>query len=111
MARNRTTTPIRARSCGVIVGVVVSVAARANGAGGNGADETSNATLQDLLTRIDSLEKRNKALEGQVSELKALEGEKWLSQERADQIRSIVADVVADADARASLRQDAMTAG
>ena len=80
-------------------------------AGGNGADETSNATLQDLLTRIDSLEKRNKALEGQVSELKALEGEKWLSQERADQIRSIVADVVADADARASLRQDAMTAG
>ncbi len=68
-------------------------------------------TLDDLLKRIDSLERSNKSLEGQVSELKALEGEKWLSQERAEQIRGIVSDVISDADARASLRQDAMTAG
>ena len=75
------------------------------------AKADAGPTLNDLLQRIDSLERRNKSLEGQVSELKAIEGEKWLSQERADQIRSVVADVIADADSRASLRQDAMTAG
>jgi hypothetical protein len=64
-----------------------------------------------LLQRIDSLERKNQALETQVTELKAIEGEKWLSQERADQIRGIVADVLADSEQRASLRQDAMTAG
>ncbi|MFM7809648.1 MAG: hypothetical protein ACKPEA_17240, partial [Planctomycetota bacterium] len=64
-----------------------------------------------MLQRIDSLERKNQALETQVTELKAIEGEKWLSQERADQIRGIVADVLADSEQRASLRQDAMTAG
>jgi hypothetical protein len=71
----------------------------------------SGPTLEDLLHRIDSLERRNQALETQVTELKAVEGERWLSQERADQIRGIVADVLADAEQRSSLRQDAMTAG
>ncbi len=99
--------------CGLFCGVWVA------GLGGVAMAETeatptkadAGPTLNDLLQRIDSLERRNKSLEGQVSELKAIEGEKWLSQERADQIRSVVADVIADADSRASLRQDAMTAG
>jgi hypothetical protein len=73
--------------------------------------DTNATTLSDLLKRIDSLERRNKSLEGQVAELKALEGEKWLSQERADQIRGVVSDMLADAETRSNLRQDAMTAG
>jgi len=75
------------------------------------AGSSAGPTLEDLLHRIDSLERRNQALETQVTELKAIEGEKWLSQERADQIRGVVADVLADAEQRSSLRQDAMTAG
>ena len=69
------------------------------------------ASLEALLQRIDSLERKNKSLDTQVSDLKALEGEKWLSEERAGQIRSVVEDVLADSETRASLRQDAMTAG
>ena len=69
------------------------------------------ATLEALLQRIDSLERKNKSLDTQVADLKALEGEKWLSEERAGQIRSVVEDVLADSESRASLRQDAMTAG
>ena len=95
--------------CGVAVTGLSAVAAAETEATPAKAD--AGPTLNDLLQRIDSLERRNKSLEGQVSELKAIEGEKWLSQERADQIRSVVADVIADADSRASLRQDAMTAG
>ena len=95
--------------CGVWVAGLGGVAMAESEATPAKAD--AGPTLNDLLQRIDSLERRNKSLEGQVSELKAIEGEKWLSQERADQIRSVVADVIADADSRASLRQDAMTAG
>ncbi|MCE9619733.1 MAG: hypothetical protein K8R92_07465 [Planctomycetes bacterium] len=68
-------------------------------------------SLEALLQRIDSLERKNKALDTQVADLKALEGEKWLSEERAGQIRGIVEDVLADSESRSSLREDAMTAG
>jgi hypothetical protein len=111
MHRPSRTTSSLVRTCGAVIGFCVLSGSAAGSEDGSTTGNASATTLQDLLTRIDSLEKRNKALEGQVAELKALEGEKWLSQERADQIRAIVADVVADADARASLRQDAMTAG
>ena len=98
--------------CGLLLGASALCGSAAWAAGATeGPDSSTGPTLQDLLQRIDNLERRNKALEGQVTELKALEGEKWLSQERADQIRSIVADVVSDSEQRASLRQDAMTAG
>ncbi len=75
------------------------------------ATDGGGATLEALLQRIDSLERKNKSLDTQVADLKALEGEKWLSEERAGQIRSVVEDVLADSESRASLRQDAMTAG
>ena len=73
--------------------------------------DSGGASLEALLQRIDSLERKNKSLDTQVADLKALEGEKWLSEERAGQIRSVVEDVLADSETRASLRQDAMTAG
>ena len=75
------------------------------------AVDGGGATLEALLQRIDSLERKNKSLDTQVADLKALEGEKWLSEERAGQIRSVVEDVLADSESRASLRQDTMTAG
>ena len=73
--------------------------------------DSGGASLEALLQRIDSLERKNKSLDTQVADLKALEGEKWLSEERAGQIRGVVEDVLADSESRASLRQDAMTAG
>jgi hypothetical protein len=102
------TNPFLNRLC--VIGSILSVAGSA-WSQSNPAPAGSGPTLEDLLHRIDSLERRNQALESQVTELKAVEGERWLSQERADQIRSIVADVLADAEQRSSLRQDAMTAG
>ena len=112
MRPNAPTTLRQSWLCGLCLGISALCGQSAWAAGAAApADSGTGATLEDLLQRIDSLERRNKALEGQVTELKALEGEKWLSQERADQIRSIVADVIADSEERASLRQDSMTAG
>ena len=73
--------------------------------------DSGGASLEALLQRIDSLERKNTSLDTQVADLKALEGEKWLSEERAGQIRGVVEDVLADSESRSSLRQDAMTAG
>ena len=109
MSHKNSTNPCQISVCAALVSVFGLVST------GSAQDASSapqaGPTLENLLQRIDSLERRNQALETQVTELKALEGEKWLSQERADQIRGIVADVLADSEQRASLRQDAMTAG
>jgi hypothetical protein len=47
-------------------------------------------------------------LEAQVAKLT---GDNWLTEERAEEIRGVVQDVLADADTRASLLQSGMTAG
>lgn len=50
-------------------------------------------------------------LRDQVEELKAQNGDNWLSEQRAEQIKGVVQDVLADADARASLLQNGAVAG
>ena len=40
-----------------------------------------------------------------------LKGDNWMTEERAEEVRSLVRDVLADADTRASLLQSGMTAG
>lgn len=50
-------------------------------------------------------------LEAQVAQLRAEQGEQWLTEERAKEIRSLVQDVLNDADTRASLQGSGMTAG
>lgn len=74
-------------------------------------DPWLNSTLDSLLDRIQKLEQRNKQLEGEVATLRAEDDKQWLTEERVKEIRAVVADVLADADGRASLRQDSMTAG
>ncbi len=50
-------------------------------------------------------------LQEQVQMLKAQGSANWLTQQRAAEIRSLVQDVLADADTRANLLQGGMTAG
>lgn len=53
-------------------------------------------------------EARIAELEAQVAQLR---GDNWMTEERADEVRALVQDVLADADTRASLLQSGMTAG
>jgi hypothetical protein len=74
--------------------------------------ETSGAgNIDDVMRRLEQLEQRNSALEGEVKTLREADGEAWLTEQRARQIRSIVTDTLADADTRASLQSSGMTAG
>jgi hypothetical protein len=64
-----------------------------------------------MARRLEALEKRNAQLQQEVVDLKAESGERWLTEERAAEIRGIVQDVLADAGERASLQSSGMTAG
>ena len=72
--------------------------------GGSLADTNPEATSQEMRTRITELESRLAAVE-------ATEDQDWLTEQRADEIKSLVQDVLADADTRASLLSQGMTAG
>ncbi len=65
------------------------------------AGDAEVAALRDLV----------KNLQSQVDELKAENDDQWLTEKRADEIRGLVQEVLADADTRASLLQSGALAG
>ena len=60
-------------------------------------------SVDELMKRLDTLEDRNRELEARVTDLNRQQGEEWLGEQRAGQIRDIVRDVLADSDQRANL--------
>jgi hypothetical protein len=72
------------------------------------ADATVSATTTTAATNDAA---RIAALEKAVSDLMQEKGENWLTAQRASEIRSVVQDVLSDADTRASLASTAATAG
>ncbi len=78
---------------------------------GAGTAENDDLTLEAMAKRLADLEKQNDTLQGRVRELESADGELWLTEQRATEIRGIVTDVLADADTRAALRDSGITAG
>jgi hypothetical protein len=58
----------------------------------------------DLRTELE-------AVKAQLAELKAAQDDQWLDQRRAEEVKTLIRDVLADADTRASLLENGMTAG
>ena len=79
---------------GTFVALTVSVLA-------TGVATADSPSLEAQQARIAELEAR----------LAALEGNNWMTEQRADEIRSLVQDVLADADTRASLLSSSLSAG
>ncbi|MFM7261774.1 MAG: hypothetical protein ACKO3W_14350, partial [bacterium] len=75
------------------------------------ADTPAQTDVGDLLKRIEKLEASNRALASEVETLRAGDDDAWLTEQRAAEIRSIVSDVLADSDTRASLQNSGITAG
>lgn len=74
---------------------------------------TAAGPSDEALRQIEELRQENQALAAKVAKLEEVaskDGE-WLTEARAEQIRGLVQDVLADADTRASLQSDAVTAG
>jgi hypothetical protein len=72
--------------------------------GGSFAETDLEAQNDELRARISELESRLGAVESQSSD-------SWLTEQRADEVRALVQDVLADADTRSSLLSQGMTAG
>ncbi len=64
--------------------------------------------ISKLRDQMAAMEKRHDA---EIAALRNENGDKWLTQQRAEEIRGVVVDVLADAESRASLQSDAVTAG
>lgn len=71
---------------------------------GVAAAATTDANNDELKAQVQKLSAR-------VAELEGAQGGNWLTEQRAAEIRSVVQDVLADADTRASLLGSGMSAG
>jgi hypothetical protein len=72
----------------------------------------TGASLADVTAGADQNNDRIAALEAEVAELRAMQSSSdFMTEARADQIRGLVQDVLADADTRSSLLQGGPTAG
>lgn len=76
------------------------------------------SALDAAMDRVDRLQSEVQALrqktddqEKKIEELKSENGEVWLTAQRAQQIRGIVADALSDSSTRTSLRTEGATAG
>ena len=88
-----------------------SMLAQSSGTSTQGATDQNSRQIDDMARRLDALEKRNAELQGQVVELKSQNGEQWLTEERAAEVRELVKDVLADSATRTSLQSNGATAG
>lgn len=74
-------------------------------------DNPVQSQLRQMQQQLDGLRLENQTMKGEIDELRAASNEDWLTEARADEIRGLVADVLADSDTRASLLQDGLVAG
>jgi hypothetical protein len=90
---------------------LVLLAGSANGQ----EDQTSSSDLEERLRAIQSELDRQRAanedMRAEIDDLRARTDDDWLTEERAEQVREIVYETLADADTRSSLQDSGMTAG
>jgi phosphate-selective porin OprO and OprP len=73
--------------------------------------QSEDGRFDRMQREIEALKEANATQGKEIESLKAQHGEQWLSQQRAEQIRGVVADVLADSDTRSSLQAQGATAG
>jgi len=95
------------RTIGLLAITTLSIAPAAIAAS---AERTSD-DMSSLRAEIDALKNRVKTQDAEIGRIKSEQSEQWLTEERAKEIRTIVQDVLADADTRASLQSSGATAG
>ncbi len=71
---------------------------------GTPAQAADELTTQQMSAEL-------KALKAELAQLKAQQNETWLTERRAEEVKTLVRDVLADAETRSSLMDSAVTAG
>ena len=85
-----------------VLGIALSGAAAGQSVAGSEGDAFSQ--IAELKRQLDSQSR-------EIAELRQEDGEAWLTEQRAGEIRGIVQDVLADADARTSFQDSGAMAG
>lgn len=78
------------------------------------ASDSSSSMAHDIAAlrkEMSELRAANQNLRQEVGELRTAKGEDWLNERRAEEVKALVKEVLADADTRASLLEGGMTAG
>lgn len=75
------------------------------------AAEEASGSLSRLEAEIRALKAENQQVKQKLARMETDRGETWLNERRAEEIKSLVREVLADADTRASLLAEGMTAG
>ena len=76
-----------------------------------GAAAFSGMAVANTGNTSNDLQSRLEAAEAKIAEMSAQQNGDWITEERSEQIRGIVQDVLADADTRASLQGSGATSG
>lgn len=109
--------------CLAMIAAIGSGSARAGGDGGMNQppDAAADARLDAMRREIDALMQRVRSVDElserarrqdeRIAELESQLGEKWLTDERAEQIRGLVKGVLEDASARQTLNPSGAVAG
>ena len=88
---------------------IAALSASLPAAGAAGAAD--NDALRQMQQQIDALRRSNETQAKEIENLKAQNGEQWLTEQRAGQIRGVVQDVLSDSSTRSSFQSDGATAG
>ncbi|MCC6580232.1 MAG: hypothetical protein IT440_07295 [Phycisphaeraceae bacterium] len=90
----------KSMQCAMALVLGVSAAAYAGG-----ADQA------DLATKVNNLQSVVESQAKEIQTLRAAMGDSWLNDRRAEEVKTLVREVLADADTRASLLEGGMNAG
>ncbi len=95
------------------ISLVVALPALADDSAGAGAadQQSDKESIRQLKEALAKQQREMDEMGSEIDKLRLENGDEWLTEQRADEIRGLVSDVLADADTRASLMQNGFTAG
>ncbi len=75
------------------------------------AQSTTEDLAREVATLREAMATQDARHDAEIAAIRDEQGEDWLTEERASEIRSVVTDVLADASTRGSMQGDGATAG
>lgn len=91
-----------------IIGIITALAGSASAAN---AQDDAMREIEQLREALQRTNSELSSVKTELDTLKAQSNEDWMTRQRVEEIKTLVAEVVADADTRTSLLQDSLAAG
>ncbi|HAI12392.1 MAG TPA: hypothetical protein DCM28_11855 [Phycisphaerales bacterium] len=73
--------------------------------------QTTEQSMAQMRQEMQQMQRQLQAQNAQIAKLQQANGQNWLNEQRAAEVKSLVQEVLADADTRASLLESGLSAG